>query len=62
MLRRVEKVVEESEARLERNPHADSEDGMVVLMHFPRAPRRVTKDVSPAALETPVEIAVPDLD
>ena len=62
MLTRFEKVVEESEARLQRDPHADAEDGLVVLMHFPRAPRRVLRDASPPVLKTPVKTVVPELD
>jgi len=62
MLRRFEKVVEESEARLRKDPHVDAEDGMVVLMHFPCAPRRVVRDRSRSAPKRRAKTPVPQLD
>jgi DNA-binding transcriptional ArsR family regulator len=40
LLKRVEKAVEQSEARLAKRPHADADDAMIVIMHFPRASRK----------------------
>jgi DNA-binding transcriptional ArsR family regulator len=36
-LKRVERIVAESEARLAKDPDADVDDAMIVMMHFPRA-------------------------